>query len=128
MTTLTYMHPHHCNSSANVLKKASWLLHGKKKMLCLGTIGKSTLVSIMSLNDEEGSPCTSVFHGSAFRWKNDLRFFWQQGQPKQLPPPLLALHVSFPPPEYSLQQCQNNCSMGLNAGLPSQVKNNPAKN
>lgn len=23
MTTLTYMHPHHCNSSANVLKRVS---------------------------------------------------------------------------------------------------------
>lgn len=83
MTTLTYMHPHHCNSSANVLKG---LLHAKDETLCLGTAEKTILLlSIVSLNGEEGSPCTSIFKAAllscaAFRWKNDRHSFWQQGQ------------------------------------------------
>lgn len=74
MTTLIYMHPHHCNSSANVLKG---LFHAKEEMLCLGTAEKTILLlSIVSLNGEEGSPCTSTFKAAllscaAFRWKND---------------------------------------------------------
>lgn len=52
-------------------------LHAKEETFYLGTAGKTILLSIMSLNGEEGSPCTSIFKAAllscaAFRWKNDL--------------------------------------------------------
>lgn len=119
MITLTHMHPHHCNSSANVLKRASSCQRG---IALLGDRREN----YSSLHNESkwwrGSLCTSVFKTAllscaAFRWKNDPRSSWQHGQLKSLPPSLLALHGSCPPPKHSLQLCHNNCFLGLNAGL-----------
>lgn len=127
-TTLTYTHPHHCNSAANVLERASSCQRGSA---LLGSCRENCSPSLHN-ECKQGKGEHQCFHGStshcaASRWKNELHSFWQYGQLKQLQPPLLALHSSFPPPKHSLQQCQNNCLMGLDAGLHlSPVKNNPA--
>lgn len=48
------MHPHHCNSSANVLKRASSC---QRRNALLRTAGKTIfLLPIMSLHGEEGNP------------------------------------------------------------------------
>lgn len=98
------------------------LFHAKKETLCLGTTGNTVLLlSIMSPNGEEGSPCTmfSRQHFSAVLCLGGRMIYTPFGtrstEVAPTIPPCTAWLLSTP--FGALQQCQNNCFLGLNAGF-----------